>query len=1248
LTRPFDDHLDSDDLDALVSLPEGGEPSTERDLGEALAEFQRHAEACPECGRRVQLHRAIQSKMARLGTAWQPTGPDCAGDAEWLDVAAGLIPEEKAKALMNHSAKCGHCGPLLKNAVEALAREATPDEEAVLKSAESAQPEWQRRMARALRATLQESRRNARPNGARLFSWQRFVSLRLASAVAAMLVIAFGGWLGYRRIRTASVEQLLAEAYTEHRTLEVRIPGAKYAPMRVERGSSQSALDKPSSLLKAESSISEKLRNQPNDPELLSAKGRVDLLEGNSDNAISTLKKAVDLDPGAVSPRIDLASAYVQRAEASGISRDYGFAVEALSQVLKQHPDDATAVFNLSIVYGKLLMYDEAIREWQHYLELDPNGPWAAEAKSRLESLQQIMKKRQSSLVPITRDPLSAESVLTSLQEVAPEMLRPEQSAIEENLLQEATVHWIPNFALEQSSSHEVSSRTEWEALKAVSTLLVLHHRDSWMQDLVRSPRSIGFREGTESLAKAVQANQEGDSDEALRSGLKAVSRFGLSRNTAGQLRARFEALYALKRAQRGPECWTEASRLARDLANRSYAWLEIQTLLEQSICMYMVGDFEAARQTANAAANKAESARYPTLYLRSLGLGAGLATNKGDMASAWQLDLTGLGLYWSEPVDSLRAWQFYSDMGFAAEESSQWSLAVALARESVISVHASGRLAEEARARIRLATVATADGQFDEAADQFHSAEETYRSMPQTESVKAFEADGTISLAEVETERNELADALLRLDEVRPVLPKLRSYSIPLRYYKTLGRLHYLRGDDKEAENALSAALAISESGAQSFPSDNDRDLLLWQKEIRDLYRYFVELQLLHRKDSSAALQVWEWYRALPLRRFSSSNAVRHGPRSGGLEQPGVSFEMPQQVPSFLARKELRELPVSSSPDAVLISYAWLTDGLAIWVVDQAGVHSQWIPLELKAFERVAKRFVSECADSRSDPRILRSDGQQLFRWLMAPVEGYLHPANHIVIETDEHLSLIPFQALSDATGGFAGTRWTFLYSPGVAYRQISHPSSMPLQKARALVVGVTTVGGPLGRGLQALPDAGLEARAVAELFPGSTLLLDGGARREAVQDAMVGADVFHFAGHSIVSPQQQGLLLAAASGVVSSEGQDSGLLTTEDIRRLRLAKCQLIVLSACATASSEELFMDPQDLAGSFLRVGARTVVASRWSVDSATTREFMSTFFRALLANTDVPSVDMERIRAESRRTWDEAGIWTCAAY
>src|SRR3984957_14284745 len=157
----------------------------------ALRGAQRHVESCQDCSRKLQRHQFVHGGISRMRVpSPSPPSPECMGDADWLEVAAGLLPEAKTRELVKHAAQCGHCGPLLKSAAEALVDEATPSEEALLASLQSARPEWRKNMAATLR-DMQPKSSWWRP----VFSWP--VPAYALGGIVAVVVLA---WIGVRAL----------------------------------------------------------------------------------------------------------------------------------------------------------------------------------------------------------------------------------------------------------------------------------------------------------------------------------------------------------------------------------------------------------------------------------------------------------------------------------------------------------------------------------------------------------------------------------------------------------------------------------------------------------------------------------------------------------------------------------------------------------------------------------------------------------------------------------------------------------------------------------------------------------------------------------------------------------------------------------------------------------------------------------------------------------------------------------------
>ena len=107
----------------------------------------------------------------------------------------------------------------------------------------------------------------------------------------------------------------------------------------------------------------------------------------------------------------------------------------------------------------------------------------------------------------------------------------------------------------------------------------------------------------------------------------------------------------------------------------------------------------------------------------------------------------------------------------------------------------------------------------------------------------------------------------------------------------------------------------------------------------------------------------------------------------------------------------------------------------------------------------------------------------------------------------------------------------------------------------------------------------------------------------------------MFHFAGHAVSGPNKNALMLASAPGP-NGTADEQTLLSASDLDQGLLRKLQLVVLSACATAETEQGFSEPDTLVRSFLRTGVPQVIASRWPVDSHVTAATMSDFYSRLL--------------------------------
>jgi CHAT domain-containing protein len=232
-----------------------------------------------------------------------------------------------------------------------------------------------------------------------------------------------------------------------------------------------------------------------------------------------------------------------------------------------------------------------------------------------------------------------------------------------------------------------------------------------------------------------------------------------------------------------------------------------------------------------------------------------------------------------------------------------------------------------------------------------------------------------------------------------------------------------------------------------------------------------------------------------------------------------------------------------------------------------------------------------------------LDAESRRLYKILLAPIESDIKGATALRFETDGILDRIPFDLLRDADGRYLMDRFVVTYSPGLAYE--SHSHFEPLTPASIALIVVT----PEAREphLVLLPEASEEGEEVSSYFNEAKTLSGSQAIRTEVLRNLRDAVVFHFVGHAVASVDQVGLLLGPDAVVNSS-----------DLVNLRPRNLKLAVLSACDTANGDEgTPADVDSLARTLAVAGVPQIVASRWKVDSAVTRQLMRVFYSNLMA-------------------------------
>ena len=331
-----------------------------------------------------------------------------------------------------------------------------------------------------------------------------------------------------------------------------------------------------------------------------------------------------------------------------------------------------------------------------------------------------------------------------------------------------------------------------------------------------------------------------------------------------------------------------------------------------------------------------------------------------------------------------------------------------------------------------------------------------------------------------------------------------------------------------------------------------------------------------------------------------------------------------------LLAKRDLRPSGLSPEPldlegaraaldpGTVLLEYAVGEERSWLFVIDEGGLSVFPIAAGEKSLREQVESFRLLLKDSDSDLVQLKSRARRLYGLLIRPAEARIEPAQRILVSPDGPLHTLSFAALR------RGNRYLVEWKPvhqvlsATVYAELARsrrPRHDPAEMRLAAFGDPVYPAAPEpaavrgGQSLAPLPFSGREVKAIAELFPQAEVYLGSEATEERAKSLGTNASLVHFACHGLIDerfPLNSALALTA-------EGEENGLLQAWEIFESVRLDADLVTLSACDTALGRE--MGGEGLVGltrAFQYAGARSVLASLWSVADISTARFMQSFY------------------------------------
>jgi CHAT domain-containing protein/tetratricopeptide (TPR) repeat protein len=873
----------------------------------------------------------------------------------------------------------------------------------------------------------------------------------------------------------------------------------------------------------------------------------------------------------------DLAAAQLASQEVSARPGELLDALESIQRSLALSTEPAPeALFNRALAAERLFLTTEAEQSWALFLTLDPDSPWADEARAHLAKLQ---TPNEAELWPSARKRIEQSADAGRIKVIAQLVAGFPQRA---RLWSEEEV--LPAWGTARLEGKTAVATERLKVARAVGAALAGRGDRSVTDSVAAIELAAGLPRVLDALAHGHQGYARGLELYRKARDLEAHAQFTTSERWlhegdsqyAGW--ARFRAIQANFYAGENRQVVRDIDGLLQDLAGRPYPALRGRALLLQGMAYHRL----AAMADSLRCYRLALSAFLPTGEIEHVAAAhMMIAENlayQGDVEAAWEHRSRAL----SESHRIGNSVYYYNTLREGAEDLLQRGrpfVALALQDEMVAWDRKENNplptvetLLARSRTHLRLGKQRKAKADLERAASILSSippGERRFRLATDMDLVRA-----EMKLAGDSSERaldTAVAWATERRDLFR--LPGL------------LGKRAQARLAAGNRAGALEDLASGIDEGERQRGKILDEPLRTSRlDELVLLYEEMVRLQMASGRPDLA---------------FAFADRLRAAP-----------------LAASSAAATLETLSASMPAGTTLLEYDVLPDRTVVWIVRQGQVKVR----ELGSGRALLDRLIAELhrGITRGGNGELASASSKLSRALLQPLRGELRYGNHLIIVPDETISLVPFALLDGSSPGRRLIEENSVsYVPSAAsylalVNRDRNAASSPA--TRLLVVANPELDNAAFPQLPLLPGALAEATSVAVLYPHAEVLSGRQATRTAFLRGAGRSDVIHISAHAL--PNLEYPLLSSIP--LSAAGGERQALYAYEIAHLDLRKTRLVVLAACSTAVGK---ISPSagaaSLARSFLAGGASRVLATLWDIDDQAAQRLMIAFHRRLRA-------------------------------
>lgn len=312
---------------------------------------------------------------------------------------------------------------------------------------------------------------------------------------------------------------------------------------------------------------------------------------------------------------------------------------------------------------------------------------------------------------------------------------------------------------------------------------------------------------------------------------------------------------------------------------------------------------------------------------------------------------------------------------------------------------------------------------------------------------------------------------------------------------------------------------------------------------------------------------------------------------------------------------EDIAELKRAVPSESIIIQPVLLTDvegipdSIVLFIISKnRPLIARQISIDSKDFNDLVNQYRQELQNPLNSTFAISQE--QLYNFLIRPIEAdidTLAPKRISFILTGS-LRYIPFETLYDnRSGKYLIEKYPINYLTRLSTNNLATSQSRTPPPLKVLAVG-----NPISQGSRSLPGAEQEVGLIAQIAPGSEVMIHEEANLDNFRLQAPRFSYLHLATHGCFDPQGCPELNMQPNTLLFSDQQ----YHIADASLLGLNNVELIVLSACKTA--QEADSNGEEIAGLaylFERAGARAVIASIWNAEDDKTKEIMVDFYQNL---------------------------------